>query len=244
MNSNFLNLLKKKNLETSNNNNNQNHSHQQNFTNHVNIQNSNVESINKLKEKASNVVQITYNNNMNNTNVVQINNYMKDKTKQQVDEIGAKSTKTKRKDVSPHKIEAYNKNNFKMSSGIIPQMKDLANPTVSNNKNFSHSNQNLHDKESLGNKSQHSGVGVGNGKGFQTQVNINVLNNLNNLGTIIPSQIYARGEGVVGNLQNSMLQSKKVYKKKAVDLSANNTAVNTGFGAGKTGDRWKEGGAG
>lgn len=39
----------------------------------------NISAINRLKEKTSKLVQITYNNNTNNTNVVQINNYKKNK---------------------------------------------------------------------------------------------------------------------------------------------------------------------
>jgi len=41
--------------------------------------NTNVSAINRLKEKTSKLVQITYNDNTKNTNVVQINNYMEKK---------------------------------------------------------------------------------------------------------------------------------------------------------------------
>lgn len=66
----------------SNNSQNQNNMSANNNYSRVKIQgsnNTNVSAINRLKEKTSKLVQITYNDNTKNTNVVQINNYMEKK---------------------------------------------------------------------------------------------------------------------------------------------------------------------
>lgn len=94
MNSNFLNLLKKKNIMDTQAQQNTGNG-QPGYTNNIsnnNISNNslnggkvggpnmqNMSAINRLKEKTSKLVQVTYNNNTNNTNVVQINNYMNNK---------------------------------------------------------------------------------------------------------------------------------------------------------------------
>jgi hypothetical protein len=94
MNSNFLNLLKKKNIMDTQAQQNTTNG-QAGYTNNIsnnNISNNsvncskiggpnmqNMSAINRLKEKTSKLVQVTYNNNTNNTNVVQINNYMNNK---------------------------------------------------------------------------------------------------------------------------------------------------------------------
>lgn len=280
MNSNFLNLLKKKNLENngqaanvdpnragmvgsgtnysidnqklqcSSKNSKETYDEIQqkmsssgcNFENNQNIGN-------KLKQKTSKVVQIYYNNNANNTNVVQINNYMnnidknghhnresseKTSVQQSANHNSVHGTKSTRKSISNSNKQHSNKN---VTPIITPQFynpKDRMTEKYDNigmpimaGKIGTSSNQNLHDKEKQMQDKERQSQKSSNTSGlkpFPTQVNINLLNNINGL---IPNQPCTQN---ISSQQNSMLQSKKISKKKDIELSANNTAICTSSG--------------
>ena len=109
-------------------------------------------------------------------------------------------------------INKYNKSGSTISPQISQAIKYndklmLDPENMSNNKHISSSNQNQLDQNKNSNKNIH-------GKPFSAQVNINLLNNFSQ---VIPNHQQSQSYGAVSNgssLGNSMLQSKKISKKK------------------------------
>lgn len=88
------------------------------------------------------------------------------------------------------------------------------------------------DAERLSNKSSNNQTGIINMKGLGNHININLMNNLNNINQTQSNHSHSHSmshNNGNGSLGNSMLQGKKVTKKKDIDVLANATSNSNNF---------------